>query len=167
MELKLVPAVITALFLCVASAFMFWRRRHIPISRTAIVLLLIGAAWTLTRTAQLGSVDVESALFWWRMRYICVILLPPVWLVYTIQFTIDQKLPWRVMIPLGIVAAVSVVLVLTAGGRDLMWSNIRSGHAWVVERGQGNQDCWILGVNHLWLDSGPFRCMARIQDANR
>ena len=137
MNLWLLPPIVVASMLILASGYLLWKRRHIPMSRTATVLLMIGALWTISRALEMESTDLESTLFWWQMRYIWVVLLPPVWLVYTMQFTGEQKLPWHVIAPLSITSVFFILLIFTNEAHGLMWSQIEvaaGSSSFVVEK---------------------------------
>src|SRR5947209_11993136 len=103
-----------------------WRRRSAPGAMPFIVLLLGAAEWSLGYAVELGSPDLPSVIFWNNVEWLGVVLLPPAWLAFALQYTGRARWLTRPMIVLlAIVPLVTLLLIWTNDMHGLIRSNSR------------------------------------------
>lgn len=72
---------------CAACAIYVLRRRG-AVGRIGLVAVLLGSAiWGLAYGAELGSLTRSGQEFWGAAKYVGVALLPPAWLIFSLQYT--------------------------------------------------------------------------------
>lgn len=70
----------------VALTLLLWPRRSAPGVKPLIVLLLAVAEWALGSALQLSQPTLNGQLFFSRLQYLGIALIPIAWLTFTIQF---------------------------------------------------------------------------------
>jgi PAS domain S-box-containing protein len=99
-----------------------WRRR--PVSGTAafVWLALAVAIWSLAYALELGSVALESKIFWGKVQYLGIASLPPLWAVFALQYTNPGRwLTRRNLLLLAIIPIITIALVWTNEVHSLIW----------------------------------------------
>jgi PAS domain S-box-containing protein/putative nucleotidyltransferase with HDIG domain len=116
----LVAAVISA-----ALALFVWRRRLAP-GATALTLLMVAVAeWALGYALELGSADLSSQVFWAKVQYLGIVIVPVTWLALVLQYTKRERwLTPRNLALLTTVPLITLLLVWTNDVHGLIWSNI-------------------------------------------
>jgi PAS domain S-box-containing protein len=109
-----------------------WRTRRNPRSRTGAVLLLASAVWMTGNALELASIDLPVKIFWDKVQFVGICVIPTAWLVYMLRFTSrDGWVTRRNLVLLGIVPMITLVLAATNEAHSLIWSGCAldtSGH---------------------------------------
>ncbi|RME42829.1 MAG: hypothetical protein D6791_16860, partial [Chloroflexi bacterium] len=108
--------------IAVSLALYTWRRPTIAGTTAATCLLLALATWCVAYAFQLGSPDLPAKIFWNKMRYVGIAVIPAAWLVVAMRFTstgkwlTGQQIAW-----LAIEPTITVLLAWTNPWHGLMW----------------------------------------------
>ncbi len=106
------------------SALYVWRRRA-PWYRTGALLLLAGAVWLLGYALELGGAELPTKIFWNKVQYIGMTIVPTAWLILVLQYTGREKwLTRRNLALLSIVPLITLLLVFTNEAHGLIWSYV-------------------------------------------
>ena len=109
-----------------ALAFFAWRRRPAPGATPFVLLALTVAVWSLGYALELGSADLPAKVFWARVQYLGIVMVPVAWLAVVLQYTGREKWLTRCNVALlTIEPLVTLLLVWTNDVHALIWSNIR------------------------------------------
>jgi PAS domain S-box-containing protein len=112
----------------VVLALLLWPRRSVPGVKPLIVLLLAVAEWALGSAFQLGQPTLSGQLFISRLQYLGITLIPPAWLIFTMQFagrlsaSRQRQLTGAGLLGLCIEPILVNVLVWTNEAHHLIWS---------------------------------------------
>ncbi len=102
-----------------------WRYRSVPGALALAVLMLAIAEWSLTYAQELVSPDLATKIFWARVQYIGIALVPPAWLVFAIQYTgRPHWLTRRNLARLAIEPLLVWFLIWTYPAHQFFWENI-------------------------------------------
>ena len=155
----IIPLLIAAA-MCLALAFVAWRRRHAPGAAPFIWLMLAVAEWSLVYALQLSSANLEAKLLWAKFRYIGILSVPTAWLVFILQYTHrTERLTRRNLILLTIVPLIALLLVWTNELHRLIWTNVRleeSGSLLVWDASHGLGFWSHAAYSYLLILSGTF-----------
>ena len=125
------------------TAIYAWQRRPALGVVPFTLLMLSVAAWSLIYALRLGSADLPTKLFWAKCRYLAIVVVPPSWLAFVLQYTGREKwLTGRQIALLTIEPVAMVVLVWTNSVHHLIWSEIG-----VKLYGS----LWVWRAPHNWL----------------
>ena len=120
-----VPLGIAAAVL-VALALFAWRRRQAPGAVAFVLLMLAVAEWSLAYALRLVSADLETKLFWAKVRYLGIVIVPAAWLVFVLQYTGRDKWLTRRNLALLIIEPLgTLLLVWTNDWHGLYWSSTK------------------------------------------
>jgi PAS domain S-box-containing protein len=83
------------------------------------------AEWSLVYALRLGSMTLPTKIFWAKVRYIGIVIVPVAWLAFVLQYTGQEKWLTRrnKAIVIG-VAALTLALTWTNEAHHLIWVNI-------------------------------------------
>jgi PAS domain S-box-containing protein len=119
------PLIMTAAF-SAALAFYSWKRRPTVGTVPFALLMLAVAEWSLVYALRLGSADLPAKLFWAKVRYLGIVVVPTAWLAFVLQYTGREKwLTARNVAILAIEPLVTLLLVWTNDAHHLIWSDIK------------------------------------------
>lgn len=153
------PLLITAA-ISAGLALYFWRRRPAVGTVLFILFMLAVAEWSLVYALRLTSADLPTKLFWAKVRYAGIVIVPTAWLAFVLQYTgRDKWLTWRNVAILAVEPFLILMLAWTNDRHSLIWSNIgleRSGSLlmWRAIHGAG---FWThVGYSYLLLLISTF-----------
>ena len=116
------PLLIATGILIVSALYLWWRRRYLPGVKTAMLIILAGAEWSLGYALELGSVTLTAKVFWDKMQFIGIVIIPAAWLVYMLQYSGREKvLTRRNLALMSIVPIITLILVFTNEAHGLIW----------------------------------------------
>jgi PAS domain S-box-containing protein len=102
-----------------------WRRRPIAGARTFTLLILAMAEWVLTYAFELLSPALWVKIFWDRLEFIGIVLVPWAWVALTLKYTGDGKFTTpRNLLILALEPAVILGLVFSNHYYGFIWSKI-------------------------------------------
>ncbi len=164
----------------VGLAVYFWPRRRTPGGRALIGIMLAGALWSAASALELMLPVLDTRLLVVRIQYLAVISLPPLWLLFCLQYAAQSSssqgahwLSGRRQALLWATPVIVLLLVWTNDAYGLMWSGAapagpEPGAPLVFEYAPG---FWVMVVyNYLLVISGSFilgRAALRRQDLYR
>ncbi|MDD3265281.1 MAG: histidine kinase N-terminal 7TM domain-containing protein [Dehalococcoidales bacterium] len=119
--LPLLLAILIALFLIARV----WKHRKRRVASAFLLLMFSLAWWASTAALEHASVELSANIFWLKMTYFGITLIPGTWLVFTLLYTDRHKwLTKRNIILLTIIPVVTLVIVWTNSYHHLMWKDI-------------------------------------------
>ena len=135
-----------------------WRRRHVAGMGALTIFLLAAAEWSLGYALELGSVGLETKLFWAKMQYLGIVTVAGTILVMVVQYTGYERLltPGNLAL-LGIVPIITLLLVWTNEIHHWIWAEVQvvnygSYSVLSLEHGKG---FWlIVAYSYLCLHLG-------------
>jgi len=92
----------------IAALYVWLRRFH----RSTALLLLAGVVWALGMALEIWSTDLAAKLFWYKVQYIGIIVVPTGWLFYTLQYLGREKWLTRRMLSLSCVVPIATLLLV-------------------------------------------------------
>ncbi len=102
-----------------------WSRRT---NSGAIGLTLLATAvaeWSIGYALELAGADLETKVFWGKLQYLGIVLVPLMWVGFTFHHADQAKwLTFRAMGTLSIVPIITFLLVLTTESHGLVWTKI-------------------------------------------
>jgi hypothetical protein len=119
------PLLITAA-ISAALALYAWRRCSAPGVTLFVLHMLAVTEWSLGYVLELGSADLLTKLFWVRVEYLGIVIVPVTWLAFAFQYTGRGKwLTRRNVAMLSIEPLVTLLLVWTNDVHRLFYNSIR------------------------------------------
>ncbi|MBL7065155.1 MAG: ATP-binding protein [Anaerolineae bacterium] len=110
----------------VLLALFAWRRRPAPDATAFVLLMLAVAEWSLAYALRLAGTDLATKLFWAKVRYLGIVIVPAAWLIFALQYTGRGKwLTRRNLTLLAIEPLCMLLLVWTNDWHGLYWSSVR------------------------------------------
>jgi hypothetical protein len=119
-----IPLIAAVIILAATAAYTWWRS---PVAGAKIVALLIGigAVFLFTYTMEISSSDLPTKVFWDKVQFMSITVIPVLWLVYVLQFTGHEKWMTRGnLLLLAVVPALLTVLAFTNEYHRLIWGTI-------------------------------------------
>lgn len=102
-----------------------WRRFRVPEATIGMLLILASVEWMLASVFQLGSIDLPTKLFWNKLKYIGMVIQPPLWVIFTLYYTEhEKKVTPRNIVFLSCIPAATLILTFTNGMHGFIWSRI-------------------------------------------
>ncbi len=111
-----------------SSGVMFytWQRRSttnaMALSATAFAITV----WLLGYVLELSSISLEGKIFWGKLQYIGIAVIPVTWFIFSVTYTQPNR-----SMGLGIIAAlfgipsITILLALTTEQHGLIWKTMR------------------------------------------
>jgi len=136
-----------------------WRRRPTPGAKPFALLMLAVTEWSLGYALELGSIDLPTKVFWARVQYLGIVIVPATWLAFTLEYTgqtcwLTRPNPiWLALEPL-----ITLLLVWTNEAHGLIWSDLRldTGGSFPVLASTHGVGFWVHAAYAyllLWLGS--------------
>ncbi len=117
----LVPALFASLAVGSAAGILAWRERPEPGATPLAVLLLGQCWWSASLLFRVQATGVEAKLFWTRIAWIGVIVIPLAWLVFVLEYTgRDRYVTPRIVGSLATVPLATVALVAIEPSQGLI-----------------------------------------------
>lgn len=121
--LYILPLVFTAVIM-VRLSLHLWRRRANPGALPLMILLLAVGEWVSAYCLELLGSDAATKLFWAKIEYFGVVIVPLAWLHFAVQFSGPQQTrkhrPWLLAVLSGI-PLLTLIMVWTPALRHLIW----------------------------------------------
>ena len=106
---------------CVAFALIAWNRPSQPGSKAFFLLCLAMSSWSIEYALELGSPDLTAKLFWAKLQFASIALIPVFWLVFVLQYTgRTDGIFYRNKILLLIIPLITLLLTATNSFHGLM-----------------------------------------------
>jgi len=125
------------------------RRLKTPIAGTFAVLMSAIAWWSLSVAIEYASGGLAAKVFWMKMSYFGIVLVPVAWLVFTLRYADRvQRLTPRNLALLSVVAVVTLAMVWTNDSHHLMWRDIWLDSGFVPAVDAVTHGAWF------WIQAG-------------
>ena len=116
-----------------------WRRRSMEVARAYLSLAFGECLLTLAESLSMLSPTATAALFWFRVRYGFIAVIPVLWLLFALEYAGQMRFPKRRIIWLLVVPVVTQVLQWSNGLHGLWVSQEvsmqHSGAFWIAQTG--------------------------------
>lgn len=104
-------------------AWISWKRREMNGALYLSLLFLFVAEWSLTSGFELASADMATKLIWSKLSYIGIVAMAPLWFLFTLDYTHNQKVIKRTrIIFLFLLPIFGLYLTFTNEMHGLIWS---------------------------------------------
>jgi len=131
-----------AALICLLVAGLGWRRRG-PGATAFTALLLAVALWAATYGLELLSEPLAQKVFWAKVQYFGIVLIPVAWFVFALQYADRVAQPGVPLLALLMaVPLITLALLWNPSANSLIWT-----HAEIVEGSS---------INLLRLSRGPW-----------
>lgn len=112
--------------LLTTMAIYIYRRRAIPgPNKIGALLLIAGAIWILGAAFEIGSFSLAAKIFWDKVKYAGVLVVPTGWFFYILQCTGKESwLTRNRVILLSVLPLAFLLLILTNEYHELVWTSI-------------------------------------------
>jgi two-component sensor histidine kinase/PAS domain-containing protein len=102
-----------------------WAHYRSPLGKTGAYTILFSTEWIFTYLLKLAGGDLPTKVFWAKMQYPGLVLLPTAWCVLAIYYTGRETwLSRRVLVGLSVVPVLTLLLVFTNESHGLIWSAV-------------------------------------------
>ncbi|MDD1748311.1 MAG: hypothetical protein LUO89_00380, partial [Methanothrix sp.] len=109
----------------IAVAVFSWRRRPVVAAASLSFLMSGVAIWSLSDLLQILTPDFEGKLFWSKICYLGIVLIPAAWIIFILQYTgQDRILTRRNLALLSIEPIATLIFAFTNEYHGLLWSHI-------------------------------------------
>jgi PAS domain S-box-containing protein len=124
------------LFLLILSGFIsinlsfyiwwkYWLEKRVQPAKAFALLMGIVTIWVFASIFALISPDSSQTYLWEQLKYIGILLLPPTWLIFSLQWTGRNKsINKKIISILYTISLLFLILIFTDGLHHLIWSNI-------------------------------------------
>ena len=121
-----------------------WRRRPAHGATPLTLLILSVAEWSVGYALELGCTSMADKVFWAKLEYLGIVMVPVTWLALALQFTGQER--WLTRRRLALLVVVPIVTLLLA------WTNELHGLVWSSIRLVSNGSFSTLVLGHgLWF----------------
>jgi two-component sensor histidine kinase len=97
---------------------------HTPRSRVGSLAMLASAEWMVAYALELASADLLSKIFWDKIQFLGIVVIPAAWFVYALYYTGYEKwLTRRTLLFLFFIPFITLALVFTNETHGLIWTS--------------------------------------------
>ena len=115
---------ILAASMSVAVAVFAWHRRPAPGAASLAYLMLAVTEWSLGYALGMASADLAAKVFWARVQYFGIVVVPVMWLILALQYTNRRQwLTRRARVLLVVTPLLTLLLAWTNDAHGLIWSD--------------------------------------------
>jgi PAS domain S-box-containing protein len=122
---------IYAIFLLISTiitlylSFYSWNKRSNPDALYFSFLMLAVSIWTITGSFEMASISISSKILWSQISYLGIVFVGPLWLLFTLSYTDNEKwIKLKFIGSLMVIPVVILFLVATNGWFGLIWPTI-------------------------------------------
>lgn len=114
-----------AFMLAFSLARYAYQRRPSPGAAPLALLMAAAAQWSLTYAFELSSVTLQAKLFWAKVEYLGIVILPVAWLLFALAYTGRNRWLTPSRLTLGlIIPLLTLVSAWTNDYHALLWSSV-------------------------------------------
>lgn len=118
------PIIGAAIVLTLLAVYAWRRGRAMPGSDVFLVLLILSAWWCYTYALELITTDPSTMLFWVKLEWISIALLPVVWLLFALTYAgYGRRVTLGFVTLLAVIPAIMIVLAWTTPAHALLYEN--------------------------------------------
>lgn len=102
-----------------------WKRRKVNGALYLCLLFIFVTEWSLTSAMEIAATDIMSKIIWAKLSYIGLVIVPPLWFLFTLDYTQNQEVIKRPrVIFLFLVPIIVIYLAITNELHGLVWPTI-------------------------------------------
>jgi PAS domain S-box-containing protein len=132
-----ISAVVTA-----GVGFAIFQRRKVYGSYSMMAILVLLTIWSTSYGLENLNPSITWHKFWVSIHYPAIAFVPVAWLIFSIQYTLQQKTPIKSFFLLGIIPVFTILIA---------WTNDLHGLLW-----QSRQIINISGMMIMKSEHGPY-----------
>ena len=130
MEFQYITYSLLLIFSSLISIFLSWsawKRRKVNGALYLCLLFIFVTEWSLTSALEISSTDIMLKIIYAKLSYIGMILIPPLWFLFTLDYTQNQEVIKRPrVIILFLIPIFIIYLTVTNEWHGLIWPQINS-----------------------------------------
>lgn len=120
----LMPIIGAAVVLSLLAVYAWRRNRAAPGNDVFLVLLILSAWWCYTYALELVTTDPAVLVFWVKLEWISIALLPVVWLLFALTYAgYSRRVNLSTITLLSVVPAITIILAWTTPAHTLLYEN--------------------------------------------
>jgi PAS domain S-box-containing protein len=135
-------ALFISAFIAAIVAYFAYQRRKVYGAKTMMLILALLSLWSFSYGIENLNSDIGWHKFWSYVHHPAIALVPVLWLIFSIQYSYQQKGSQKA---LGLLVIVPIITILMA------WTNDLHGLVW--------QNRYMVKLSNLWLmhsEHGPY-----------
>lgn len=102
-----------------------WKRRKVNGALYLCLLFIFVTEWSLTSALEISSTDIMMKIIYAKLSYIGMLLIPPLWFLFTLDYTQNQEVIKRPrVIILFLIPLFIIYLAMTNELHGLIWPTI-------------------------------------------
>lgn len=118
--------VVTAAIVSGLLAMFAWRHRTVRGAAAFAILMLAVMEWSLSYAPDLSSPELAVKVFWSKVEYLGIVLVPLAWLAFALQYTGRERwLKHRGSALFALPSLLTLALVWTNEAHGLIWRSVR------------------------------------------
>ncbi len=141
-EMIYVLPLLVGAFICFSFVALTWVRRQTSGSTAFSWLMFSIGIWLFAYTFELNSLDLASKVFWAKIQYLGIVMLPVAWLVLGLNYSGNKN--WltlsRIFLMI-VIPTLTLLIVWTNEFHRLFWKGINIGEGVIFK---------YLNVSHNW-----------------
>lgn len=104
----------TSIAISIVAAFLFWHRRNAAGAKAMALSMLSAMIWSLGDLLSALCTGINAKIFWDNTTYIGVVIIPVAWLVYSLQYTKNERyLTRKNLLLLSVIPVITTMLIWT------------------------------------------------------
>ncbi|MBI4830803.1 MAG: hypothetical protein HY801_04455, partial [Candidatus Lindowbacteria bacterium] len=153
------PLGLTGIVMAALAVYVFLKRRT-PEGQLLALLMAGVAIWSVLYMLELTAPGLSTKLFWAKLKYIGIVIVPPAWLLFAAQYT--GRRGWATpnkLALLAVGAGCTLATVWTNDFHHLFWKSVTieaSGPFLVLSMPMGAAFWFWAGYSYLLLLSGTI-----------
>lgn len=116
-------ALFVAAIISAVVAFMSYQRRKVYGATAMMWILALLTLWSLSYGIENLSSSIAWHKFWSSVHYPAIAFVPVLWLIFSIQYSFQQKAPTKILTLLAIVPVVTILMAWTNDLHGLLWQD--------------------------------------------
>ena len=157
--------------LFVGLGIYIWFHYRSPLGRTGAVTILASTEWIISAVLMFAGGDLATKIFWRKMQYPGIIILPVAWFVFAVLYTgREEWLTRRSVAGLSVIPVITLGLAFTNEYHSLMWSNFvlgTSGPFLIIDETFGVWLWGFIGYAYVLLMCGALLFLIHIRTCSR
>ena len=109
----------------VLALYVYRQHRDKPEGRTLLLLMAGVAIWSFIYALELATADLATKVFWAKLKYLGIAVVPASWLVFALQYTGRKK--WLTPLNVGLLVVGALAVLITVWTNDfhyLFWTSV-------------------------------------------
>ncbi len=143
MQSEFSTTLIPLIFAALAPGFLavyIWRNRRMQSATPLALMMALLFFWSASYIIDIASTTLAEKLFWKNITFIFIVFTPPVWLIFSVEYTGQKWLTagrWRYLL---IIPILTLIVIFTPALRSWFWINqhlVRAGGLLLTDEENG------------------------------